>query len=200
MCTYLILSPSPLLPSPSPSVQSSRSSGGKSHSSSKSKTSLSAGPTHTTADPAPLPTRTSRRHVKRPRTYDEDLAELEAMAAKTIKKSKGGASKGGMVRGRNWIIARAGSGGEESWMEGGREGEREGEEEIIRTFLFVQSSKSGAQSKKGSGRHRVSSTTIAIRSYLSLYIHPSLPFPPPFPSSLLPSLPSLPQPDSPWRQ
>lgn len=70
------------------SSQPSKSTTSKAQSS-KTKASSSA----TTTDPSPHTTRTSQRNVKRPRTYDEEVAELE-MISKGSKKSKG-ASKGG---------------------------------------------------------------------------------------------------------
>ena len=81
-------------------AQTSKSASSSSKSSSHTKTSKT---TPTTAgsgggggDSAhPQPTRSSQRNVKRPKTYDEELAELElAAASKTAKRSKGGVSLG----------------------------------------------------------------------------------------------------------
>jgi microspherule protein 1 len=75
----------------------------KSASSSKSAHPKAVKATPSSSEPTPQPTRSSQRNVKRPKTYDEELAELElAAAAKTVKRSKGGASsrhkKGGRPR------------------------------------------------------------------------------------------------------
>ena len=77
--------PPPLLPSFPPPAQSSK--GGSFKSKSKAtppNPSTSSGPT-----------RSSHRAVKRPRTYDEDLAELEIQMQKVTKKPKG-TPKGGV--------------------------------------------------------------------------------------------------------
>ena len=74
-----------LLPS-LPPAQSSK--GGSSKSKSK------ATPPNPTA--ASGPTRSSHRAVKRPRTYDEDLAELEIQMQKATKKPKGTPKGGGV--------------------------------------------------------------------------------------------------------
>ena len=87
---FLSLSSCPLLPPPPlpllpPAAQSSK--GGSFKSKSKAtppNPSTSSGPT-----------RSSHRAVKRPRTYDEDLAELEIQMQKVTKKPKG-APKGGV--------------------------------------------------------------------------------------------------------
>ncbi|CAI8050452.1 Microspherule protein 1 [Geodia barretti] len=80
-------------------------SASSSSSSSKSSHPKTSKTTPTSGDSAPLPTRSSQRNVKRPKTYDEELAELElAAASKTSKRSKGGGSskansrKGGRAR------------------------------------------------------------------------------------------------------
>ena len=67
----------------------------KSASSSKSAHPKAVKATPSSSEPTPQPTRSSQRNVKRPKTYDEELAELElAAAAKTVKRSKGGAVSG----------------------------------------------------------------------------------------------------------
>ena len=65
---------------------------GKSASSSKSSNPKTSKVTPTSGDSAhPQPTRSSQRNVKRPKTYDEELAELElAAASKATKRPKGG--------------------------------------------------------------------------------------------------------------
>ena len=74
-----------LLPS-LPPAQSSK--GGSSKSKSK------ATPPNPSASSGP--TRSSHRAVKRPRTYDEDLAELEIQMQKVTKKPKGTPKGGGV--------------------------------------------------------------------------------------------------------
>ena len=77
----------PLPPSPSFPLPAQSSKGGSFKSKSKAtppNPSTSSGPT-----------RSSHRAVKRPRTYDEDLAELEIQMQKVTKKPKG-APKGGV--------------------------------------------------------------------------------------------------------
>ena len=74
-----------LLPS-LPPAQSSK--GGSSKSKSK------ATPPNPSASSGP--TRSSHRAVKRPRTYDEDLAELEIQMQKATKKPKGTPKGGGV--------------------------------------------------------------------------------------------------------
>ena len=71
-------------------VKSTSSSSSKSSHPKHVKTAPSSG-----GDPAPQPTRSSQRNVKRPKTYDEELAELEMAAAKSVKKPKGSAVSGG---------------------------------------------------------------------------------------------------------
>ena len=69
--------------------------------------------------------------MKRPKTYDEELAELE-MIAKTVTKSKGGRVRGGREGGRGWSEEGGrGKGGREGGREGGdgvRKEEQEGSE------------------------------------------------------------------------
>lgn len=90
--------PSKKQPTPAKKAQPSKST-----SSSKSAHPKTMKTTPSSIESTPQPTRSSQRNVKRPKTYDEELAELE-LAAKTVKRPKGGGSsrtshkKGGRAR------------------------------------------------------------------------------------------------------